>query len=121
MRINKLSPNPAKTEYMIKGHSRKLNTLNTTNPLTINGTDIKHVTKTKSLGIVVVENLSWEERYKIYEGKVYGGLSRLKKLNIIPQAKMYSVYYAIVESHLRYANESWSSLLKTKRDALQHL
>ena len=27
MRINKLSPNPAKTEYMIIGHSRKLNKL----------------------------------------------------------------------------------------------
>ena len=58
MRINKLSPNPGKTEYMIIGHSRKLNTINTSNPLTINGTDIKRVTETKSLGIVVDENLS---------------------------------------------------------------
>ena len=31
MRINKLSPNPAKTEYMIIGHSRKVNTLNISN------------------------------------------------------------------------------------------
>jgi len=43
---------------MIIGHSRKLNTINTSNPLTINGTDIKRVTETKSLGIVVDENLS---------------------------------------------------------------
>ena len=65
MRINKLSPNPTKTEYMIIGHSRKLNTLNTSNSLTINGTDIKPVTKMKSLGIVVDENLSWDEEYKL--------------------------------------------------------
>ena len=58
MRINKLSPNPAKIEYMIIGHSRKLNTINASNPLTINGTDIKRVTKTKALCIVVDENLS---------------------------------------------------------------
>ena len=122
MRINKLSPNPEKTEYMIIGHSRKLNTLNTSNPLTINGTDIKRVTKTKSLGIVVDENLSWDEQYNTLKGKIYGGLSSLKKLkNIIPQTKLFSVYYAIIESHLRYANEIWGSLPKTKLDALQPL
>ena len=69
MRVNKLSPNPAKTEYVIIGHSRKLNTLNTSNPLTIIGTDIKRVTKTKSLYIVVDEYLSWDEQYKTLEVK----------------------------------------------------
>ena len=84
---------PRKTEYVIIGHSRKLNTLNTSNPLTINGTDIKRVTKTKSLGIVVDENLSWDEQYNTLKGKIYGGLSSLKKLkNIIPQTKLFSVY-----------------------------
>ena len=53
MRINKLSPNPAKTEYMIIGHSRKLNKLDISNLLTINGKDIKRVTETKSIGVVV--------------------------------------------------------------------
>ena len=75
MRINKLSPNLANTEYMIIGHSRKLNTLDTSNPLKINGTDIKPVTKTKSLRIVVDENLSWDGQYKTLKGKIYGGLS----------------------------------------------
>ena len=122
MRINKLSPNPEKTEYMIIGHSRKLNTLNTSNPLTINGTDIKRVTKTKSLGIVVDENLSWDEQYNTLKGKIYGGRSSLKKLkNIIPKRKLCSVYYAIIERHLRYTNEIWGSLPKTKLDALQRL
>ena len=73
-----LSPNPAKTEFMIIGHSRKLNTLNISNPLTINETDIKRVTKMKSLGVVVDESLSWHEQYSIVKGKIYGGLSSLK-------------------------------------------
>ena len=122
MRINKLSPNPAKTECMIICHSRKLNTINISNPLTTNGTDIKRVTKTKSLGVVVDESLSWHEQYKIVKGKIYGGLSSLKKLkNMISKTKPCSVYYAIVESHLRYANEVWDSLPKTKLDTLQRL
>ena len=88
---------------MIIGHSRKLNTLNTLNPLTINGIDIKRVTKTKSLGIVVDENLSWDEQYKTLKGKIYGGLSSLKMLkNIIPQTKLCSVYYAIYAMPMKY-------------------
>ena len=118
----KLSPNPAKTEYMIIGHSRKLDTLDTLNPLTINGTDIKCVTKMKSLGIVVDENLSWDKQYRTLKGNIYGGLSSLKMLkNIFPQTKLCHVYYAIIESHLRYANEIWGSLPKTTLDALQRL
>ena len=122
MRIYKVSPNPAKTEYMIIGHSRKLNTLDISNPLTINGTDIKRVTKMKSLGVVVDKSLLWHEQYKIVKGKIYGGLSSLKQLNnMIPQTKLCSVYYAIVESHLRYANEVWGSFPKTKLETLQRL
>ena len=40
---------------------------------------------------------------------------------MIPQTKLCSVYYAIIESHLRYANEAWGSLPKTKLDTLQRL
>ena len=45
LRINELSPNPAKTEYMIIGHSRKVNTLNIPNALMLSDSVIKHVTK----------------------------------------------------------------------------
>ena len=38
-----------------------------------------------------------------------------------PPNKLCSVYYAIVESHLRYANEVWGSFAKTKLDTLQRL
>ena len=75
MRINKLNPNPAKTQYVIIGHSHELNKLDISNLLTINGTEIKRVTKTKSLGVVVDESLSWHEQYKIVKCKIYGGLS----------------------------------------------
>ena len=70
---------------MIIGHSCKLNTMNILNPLTINGTDIKRVTKTKSLGIVVDENLSWYEQYKTLKCKIYGGHSSLKMKILFPK------------------------------------
>ena len=50
------------------------------------------------------------------------GPSTLKLLrNILPQSQLCSVYYALVESHLRYGNAIWGSLCKTKLAALQRL
>ena len=118
--MNKLSPNPPKAECMIKGHSRKVKTLNISNALILNDSVIKRVTKTKSLGVTVDENLKWDEHFNTVKGKICDGLASLKKLkNIIPQNNLCSVYYAIVESHLRYANEIWGSLPKMKLDTLQ--
>ena len=89
MRINKLSLNPAKTEYMIIRHSRKVNTLNISNALMLNDSVIKCVAKTKSLGVTVDENLKWDEHYNTVKGKICGGLAPLKKLkNLIPQRKL---------------------------------
>ena len=56
---------------MIIGHSCKLNILNTSNPFTINRIDIKSVTKMKLVGVVVDENLSWNEQCKIAKSKKY--------------------------------------------------
>ena len=105
LRVNKLSPNPSKTEYLIIGHPRKTKDVNIPNGLKLNDSEIKRVSKTKSLGVMVDENLKWDEQFKTVKNKICGGLASLKKLkNILPQSKLCSVYYAIVESHLRYAD-----------------
>ena len=107
---------------MIIGHSRKVNALNISSALKLNSADIKRVTKTKSLGVIVDENLKWDEQYKVVKRKVCGGPRSLKMLkNIIPPKELCSVYYATVESHLRYANVIWGNLPKTKLDPLQRL
>ena len=76
----------------------------------------------KSLGIIIGENLTWDEQYKRVKGKMSVGLSALKRLkNILPQSKLHSVYYALVECHLRYGDVVWGSLCKIKLAALQRL
>ncbi len=47
MRLNKLSANPSKTEYMIIGHPRRTNNIEVRDTLKLNGSDIKRVNKTK--------------------------------------------------------------------------
>ena len=66
--------------------------------------------------------MNWDEQFKSVKSKIYGGLASLKKLkNILPQSKLCCVYYAIVESHLRYADVIWGSLPARKIKTLQRL
>ena len=58
MRINKLSPNPEKTEFMVIGHPLKTRTHDLPEILKLNDSDIKKVDQTKSLGIIIDENLT---------------------------------------------------------------
>ena len=56
---------------------------------------------------MVDEYLNWDDQFKIVKSKICGGRASLKKLkNILPQSKLDSAYYAIVESHLRYTDVS---------------
>ena len=122
MKIYKLSIIPQKTEYMIFGHPRRTNKISSHEPLMLNGAELKHVKETKSLRIYVDERLNWKEQYSKVKGKVSGGLWSLKKLmKIVPQSELVNIYYALVESHLRYANVVWGSLSNTKLEDLQRL
>ena len=48
---------------------------------------------------MVDEYLNWDDQFKIVKSKICAGLASLKKLkNILPQSKLGSIYYAIVES-----------------------
>ena len=90
MGVNKLSPNPTKREYKIVGHPRKTkDKVNLPNGLKLNDSGIKRVSKTKSLGVMVDENLTWDEQFKTVKNKICRGLALLKKLkNILPQSKL---------------------------------
>lgn len=56
------------------------------------------------------------------KGNIKNALSSLRILkNILPQSKLDQVYKALLESHLRFNDELWGSLSKTKLDHLQRL
>ena len=71
---------------------------------------------------MVDEHLNWDEQFKSVKSKICGGLASLKKLkNILFQSKLCSIYYAITESHLRYADVIWGSIPARKIETLQRL
>ena len=54
MRLNKLSANSQKTEYMIIGHPRRTNKVEIYETLRLNNSDIRRVKKTKSFVTLIV-------------------------------------------------------------------
>ena len=60
MRINKLSLNLTKTEYMIIDHPRRRKKEESLLQLHINREKMRKVDKTNSLGVIVDDTLGWE-------------------------------------------------------------
>ena len=73
MRVNKLSANPEKTEFMIIDCPRRINDVEVLEPLNLNHSEIKRVAKTKSLGVVVDQGLNWDNQLSKVKGKINGG------------------------------------------------
>ena len=70
---------------MLIGQPCKVNKLDVSEPLMLNNSEIKRAKKTKSLGVIVDEELNWEQHFKVVKRKIRGGLSSLKKLkNLVP-------------------------------------
>jgi len=64
LRVNKLSANPHKKDFMVIGHQRRINEINNLPPLKLNDNEIKRVEKVKSLGVTVDEGLKWKDHFK---------------------------------------------------------
>ena len=122
MRLNKLSLNGDKSEFVVIGQSRQQNILNELREIEVNHKEINKVTITMYLGFNIGDNLSWKDQYKTVKTKVKSGISAIRKLkDILPQSKLTAVYRALIESHLRYGNILWGCISDTKLSTLQRL
>ena len=68
-KANKLSLNFLKTEFMVIGNSRKYGELKGLLALRVGDSLIKRVKQTKSLGIIIDQNLSWDFHIKYISKK----------------------------------------------------
>ena len=72
MRVNKLRPNPKKTEFMVIVHPLKTRNLDLPEMLKLNNSEIKRVEKTKSFVVIVDDKLNWDEQFNRTKGKMSG-------------------------------------------------
>ena len=56
MRVNRFSPNPTKTEFMVIGYPLTDKNLDLPEVLKVNNCDIKRADKAKSLGVIIMKN-----------------------------------------------------------------
>ena len=76
---NKLTLNRTKTEFMLIGSRQKLNNLSVLPDLEINGTQLNRVNFTKSLYVLIGENLTWSNHINAISKKISSGIGSMKR------------------------------------------
>ena len=111
--VNKLSLNIPKTKFMMFHH--KQSRINNLKPnLSINGNAIEFVPTFNFLGLILDENLTFDQHIQNTSNKVSRSLGTLNKLKrFLPKNILLLLYNSLVLPHLQYAILCWGS--KTSR------
>ena len=109
LRANKISLNTGKTELVIfrtksKKTDKKMN-------FRICGQKIKFLNKTKHLGIILDEHLTFKSHLENLKFKLNRGNGLLSKIRYyVKKDLLRTIYYALFDSHLRYGCQIWGQL-----------
>ena len=74
---NKLTLNTTETEFMLIGFRQKLRTLSESLELSIDNVPIKQVSTTKSLGILIDDNMAWHSHIDKLSKKIASGIGNI--------------------------------------------
>ena len=118
---NRLSPNLVKTEYMIIASTPKLKSLDYSPLIKLAGKPLKGVEKSDYHGLIIDENLSWEEYVLTLNKKISSAVAAIKNVNFLLLKTLVTLYQSLVESRLRYCNTIWGNCGLTLKNKLQTL
>ena len=124
LKVNKLSLNVAKTEFMIVGSRQNLDAVadNHCINLNIEGKIIKRVYHAKSLGLYIDKNLSWSKHIEEISKKISSGIGALKRIRpFISQNIAVQIYKALIEPHFEYCSPVWHGINNKLSDKSQKL
>ena len=112
LKVNKLSLNIKKTHYMIFCRRKKLCH---DVKLLIDGQAINEVQKTKFLGIIIDNQLTWKWHINYIAGKIARGIGMLiKARQFLNKVGLMSLYYSFIYPYLTYCNHIWGATYKTR-------
>ena len=81
---------------------------------------IKRVHKTKYLGIIVDDSLTWNEQIGFISTKIKRNVGMMKRVrDSIPKDSLVTLYKTLVEPYFRYCNTLWGRCGKTYINKLQ--
>ena len=122
LKENGLSLNFIKTKFMLIGSIQKIQPLNNLIAIRVNGRLLKRVKRIKYLGLIVDENLTWDDHIDYISVKIRGNIDILKrmKLTFSPES-LVLLYKALIEPYFSYCNTVWGYCNETLLDKLQGL
>ena len=119
---NKLTLNKKKTEYMIVGSRQRISNILTDPIVKLGDSTIKRVDKSKTLGVIVDEHLSWNDQIQSIVSKSSKGIGMIRRIKkFVPQSTLLKIYNAIVLSHFDYCSLVWDNCSDYLLNKLQKL
>ena len=112
---NKLSLNVGKTKFSLLHKSGKKYSIPSHLPtLRINNHDIERVNTMKFLGVLLDDNLSWNEHIKYLENKIAKNIGLMYRARpFLDKESLLALYYSYIHSYLNYTNLAWGSTYLT--------
>ena len=110
-KANKLSLNESKTKYTLFHKPNSKDNIPLKLPkLSMNEKEIKRTDCIKFLGVLLDENLTWNNHIHVIENKIAKNIGILYKARYtINQQGLRSLYYSFIHSYLNYGNIVWAS------------
>jgi hypothetical protein len=119
---NKLTLNRKKIEYMIVGSRQRISNILTDPIVKFGDSTIKRVNKSKTLGVIVDEHLSWNDQIQSIVSKYSKGVGMIRRIKkFVPQSIVLKICNAIVLSHFDYCSLVWDNCSDYLLNKLQKL
>ena len=120
MKCNKLHINQKKSCYMYFNPKKSENpdnfdSINALPQLSIDGYNIKRVSETRFLGVIIDEKLSWIPHINQLATKLNSCIGRLCRIKqFVPNDLLIDLYNTLFQSHLSYGISVWGGLSRNK-------
>ena len=116
LKVNKLSLNTKKTHFMYFSAKNKTTPCRS---LQIDGEAIAEVFKSKFLGAIIDNKLSWKDHISFVCRKVARGIGVVIKVRkVLRSESLKCLYYSFIYSYIIYCNHVWGSAYKTNIEPL---
>ena len=117
LQVNKLSLNLKKTHYIV--FRKKKSKIDITQDIFINNVKISMTDKTKFLGVIIDEFLSFQPHIMYIKGKVARGIGVLYKTKkFLHEKTLIQLYNAFIYPYLNYCIAVWGNSCKTYLEPL---
>ena len=111
-----------KTQFLLIGSRQRQSTLQRNPIIEINQFRIKQVSTSKSLGVHIDGNLSWECHINEISKKIASDRSAIKRIRyFLPFEILLNIYNSMVQPHFDYCNVVWGNSSKILSSKLQKL